>query len=342
MKVDKRNVGDMKTFLKLFLNKAAGAGVARLIFEIIQNLLSRYRARKRDSNTAPSPSSSTSSSSPSTSTSSSDIVQPRGSARSKKKGADTPQEALLNALRFALFIPTFSFSTKYLSRLLFKSGLFSAPLAEALGGSIASLSVLIERQDWVRVYASQYLIVRGLESVYNEHKAKDGWLWRWFGSAKYSHLYLFMFICGQAMYSYVMRPDSIPNSYYRFIRSSGPVHEVALQATRDNERGIDLDHEKLNEWLKKRNRAFRDTANVTPQMKRDQEKLAKEMMKDPRPSFLSCAYYHPQTASCVQGCCDAFVSCFRKCFTMYLVISTIPLVLRFERSLKERVVEKKK
>ena len=49
------------------------------------------------------------------------------------------------------------------------------------------------------------------------------------GSMKHSTMILFLFICGQAMYAYVMRPTSIPYSYYRFIRDTGPVDEYALR-----------------------------------------------------------------------------------------------------------------
>ena len=51
------------------------------------------------------------------------------------------------------------------------------------------------------------------------------------------------------MYAYVMRPDSIPPSYNKFIVNCGPIDEVVLQAVRDNCRGRAVDAPTLRKYL---------------------------------------------------------------------------------------------
>lgn len=54
------------------------------------------------------------------------------------------------------------------------------------------------------------------------------------------------------MYAYVMRPETLPKSYWKFIVKSGPVEAPALEAVRRSIRGIPIDLKAFNAFLKKR------------------------------------------------------------------------------------------
>lgn len=54
------------------------------------------------------------------------------------------------------------------------------------------------------------------------------------------------------MYAYVMRPETLPKSYWKFIVKSGPVEAPALEAVRRSIRGIPIDLQGFNAFLKKR------------------------------------------------------------------------------------------
>lgn len=43
---------------------------------------------------------------------------------------------------------------------------------------------------------------------------------------------LFAISSAQIMYAYVLRPNTLPPSYYRFIRETGPIPEFQLQQVR--------------------------------------------------------------------------------------------------------------
>ena len=50
----------------------------------------------------------------------------------------------------------------------------------------------------------------------------------------------------QVMYAYVMRPETLPHSYWKFIVKSGPVSAVVLEAVRRNNRGLPVDADAVN------------------------------------------------------------------------------------------------
>ena len=57
------------------------------------------------------------------------------------------------------------------------------------------------------------------------------------------------------MYAYVMRPETLPASYWKFIVKSGPVEAPALEAVRRSIRKLPTDLQAFNAFLKKRGSA---------------------------------------------------------------------------------------
>lgn len=54
------------------------------------------------------------------------------------------------------------------------------------------------------------------------------------------------------MYAYVMRPETLPKSYWKFIVKSGPIEMPALEAVRRSIRKLPIDIKAFNTFLKKR------------------------------------------------------------------------------------------
>lgn len=57
------------------------------------------------------------------------------------------------------------------------------------------------------------------------------------------------------MYAYVMRPETLPASYWKFIVKSGPVEAPALEAVRRSIRKLPIDLHAFNAFLEKRGSA---------------------------------------------------------------------------------------
>ncbi len=65
----------------------------------------------------------------------------------------------------------------------------------------------------------------------------------------------------QVMYAYVMRPETLPKSYWKFIVKSGPIETPALEAVRRSVRKLPIDLQAFNAFIKKRGgTAFLTTA----------------------------------------------------------------------------------
>jgi hypothetical protein len=66
------------------------------------------------------------------------------------------------------------------------------------------------------------------------------------------------------MYAYVMRPETLPKSYWKFIVKSGPIETPALEAVRRSIRKLPIDLHSFNAFIKKRGgTAFLTTAFPT-------------------------------------------------------------------------------
>jgi len=55
------------------------------------------------------------------------------------------------------------------------------------------------------------------------------------------------------MYAYVMRPETLPRSYYTFIQRTGPIAEPVLQAVRTYNRNQPIDVPAVMAYVKKAN-----------------------------------------------------------------------------------------
>jgi hypothetical protein len=73
---------------------------------------------------------------------------------------------------------------------------------------------------------------------------------------------LFILSSAQVMYAYVMRPETLPRSYWNFIVKTGPVHPTVLSAVRANCRGGVVDTTAVNAFVKK----TVDAANTRTQL----------------------------------------------------------------------------
>jgi hypothetical protein len=186
-------------------------------------------------------------------------------------------------------------------------------------GSLAGVNVLFLDAERRRTLAL-YLTVRALQCAYNSSKSR-GWWHFWGSDWKHGDSLLFMLASAQIMYCYVMRPDALPESYWRFIVKSGPIPPNVLEAVRRSNRGLAVDGAALAAQVAKRS----EKGLVIPSL-------------GAVPDILPCAYMHPRTASCVKNDLWAFADTFKKTIPLYFTIMFVPAaVLRFNRFVRTPV-----
>lgn len=110
------------------------------------------------------------------------------------------------------------------------------------------------------------------------------------------------------MYSFIMRPESLPKSYQDFIQKTGPVAQPVYKAVMDSCRGSQVDIVSLSTYLS--NRRGSDNA------------ILEEF-----PSIIPCSIIHPDTKSCLAHNANAASATFRKTFPLYFSLTFVPFVV---------------
>jgi hypothetical protein len=111
------------------------------------------------------------------------------------------------------------------------------------------------------------------------------------------------------MYAYVMRPETLPESYFEFIVKTGPIAKPTLKAVRESNRGVPIDIEALSAFV-----LGRSGKPGPPGLKPDSP-------------IIPCSGIHPQTASCLVHNSKAARATFRKTFPLYLSLTFVPFVV---------------
>ncbi|ERN01096.1 uncharacterized protein LOC18429172 [Amborella trichopoda] len=211
------------------------------------------------------------------------------------------------ACRIGLLFGGFTGSYHALRCLLRKLRKKETPLNATLAGSVAGLSILALDDSNRRRTLALYLLARLAQCVYNSAKSKNKFhLW----GSHWSHgdSLLFALSCGQVMYSFVMRPESLPKAYQDFISTTGPVAEPVYTAVRECCRGGPVDLVSLSAYLQNKKGSSSITLNEYP-------------------SILPCSVIHPDTASCIAHNANATSATFRKTFPLYFSLTFVPYVV---------------
>jgi len=147
--------------------------------------------------------------------------------------------------------------------------------------------------------------------------------------------------CGQVMYAYVMRPETIPDSYYRFILRTGPIDEKMLKAVRALNRGKALDVKGLIEFCRAKiaGAIKKGTHPNLPNLENYiPPSLIDTVTRGEKPPVIGCDLLHPQNPNCRHQVTWAFLSVARKIFPVYATLTLIPLfALRFRSILRHPI-----
>lgn len=128
----------------------------------------------------------------------------------------------------------------------------------------------------------------------------------WFSFLPLVTLLIYNFL--QVMYSFVMRPESLPKSYQDFIQKTGPVAKPVYKAVRDCCRGFPVDISSLSAYLSKR-------------------RNSNYVKLEEFPSIIPCSIIHPDTHSCLAHNAKATSATFRKTFPLYFSLTFVPFVV---------------
>ncbi|KAJ6495454.1 hypothetical protein C8R45DRAFT_1095086 [Mycena sanguinolenta] len=184
----------------------------------------------------------------------------------------------------------------------------------ALAGAIAgSLAILWEKRSR-RVVIAQQMFVRGLQGTYNSYSDKHGI------HIPYGSVLVFAVACGQIMYAFTMRPDTLPRSYINWIQGAGHLPEESVQinhfAVRDHKIPLPL----LDTIIAR--------PDVSPANAAALQALRTSVVAGgPVPHYVPCEVLHPRLTSCWSVAPDRFGDVFRYMLPVYAALHFLPPIL---------------
>ncbi|KAJ7640705.1 hypothetical protein DFH06DRAFT_1477655 [Mycena polygramma] len=184
----------------------------------------------------------------------------------------------------------------------------------ALAGAIAGgLAILWEKRTRRGVIAQQ-MFVRGLQGTYNAYSEKYG------VSVPYGSVMVFALACGQIMYAFTMRPDTLPYSYISWIQSASQMPAATVKINYHAVREHALDLPSLDAILAR--------PDTTPANAGFLRALRESVLAGgPVPHYGPCEAIHPWMTSCWSVPLDRFANVFKWMLPIYSALHFVPQIL---------------
>ncbi|KAJ7847750.1 hypothetical protein B0H14DRAFT_2769574 [Mycena olivaceomarginata] len=181
------------------------------------------------------------------------------------------------------------------------------------GGIAGALAILWEKRSRRAVIAQQ-MFVRGLQGTYNSYSDKYGI------HVPYGAVMVFAVACGQIMYAYTMRPDTLPRSYINWIQDASHLSTEAISMNHTAVREHRIDLHALDTIIA-RGDASRTNAAALEALR------ANALNGGPIPHYSPCAVLHPRLTSCWSVPLDRFVDVFKWMLPIYSALHFLPPIL---------------
>ncbi|EJD01717.1 uncharacterized protein FOMMEDRAFT_142253 [Fomitiporia mediterranea MF3/22] len=183
-----------------------------------------------------------------------------------------------------------------------------------VAGALSGLAVLFEKKSR-RVTIAQQLFVRGLQGSYNALSTRH--------NIKIPHgdVLVFALCCGQIMYGFLLRPDTIPPSYSTWIQNASKVPPQAVKANRTLIRDGYFEPDDFLLLLSDPVTTPLNRARIASRV------LSAEEFSDFGPRYAPCEVVHPWLDSCMEVPLDRFLSVAKWMFPIYGALHLVPPVL---------------
>ncbi|KAG6887777.1 hypothetical protein C0995_012800 [Termitomyces sp. Mi166 len=191
----------------------------------------------------------------------------------------------------------------------------------ALAGAIAGgLAILWEKRGRRGVIAQQ-LFVRGLQGSYNAYTTKRNI------RVPHGDVLVFCLACGQILYGFLLRPDTLPRSYTTWIGEAAKVPKECVKMNLSLVRQGTFDPGDLDK--------ITALPDITPTNLTDLLTLRSQLLAPPSPTspleyfpnYAPCSAVHPALTHCSSVPLDRFFAVFKWMLPIYGALHFVPAVL---------------
>ncbi|KAI0711032.1 hypothetical protein C8T65DRAFT_647898 [Cerioporus squamosus] len=188
----------------------------------------------------------------------------------------------------------------------------------AFAGSLAgAIAIMFEKRSR-RVGIAQQMFVRGLQGSFNAMSDRHGF------KIPHGDVIIFSLCCGQIMYAFLMRPETLPPSYNRWIQVASKVPEEAVRINNTLVREGYFDPTQMENVLHYKGIT---RGNATILSERIAQARLPEGLRSYGHHFVPCAVVHPDLDSCVTVQFAHFWEVFRWMLPIYGALHFIPMML---------------
>ncbi|RKP07418.1 hypothetical protein THASP1DRAFT_30768 [Thamnocephalis sphaerospora] len=224
---------------------------------------------------------------------------------------DTILGALLAAVRsqdgprFGAFFGLFAFGWKLVSHSLREIRGIDDRWNDFVGGCVGGLAILAETPER-RVSYMQQMSVRALQAIYASLHSRN------LVSIPHGGAWLFALTGSQVMYAYMMRPETLPSDFYRFMVGAARVPDPILRYNCTNVRQGQVDPSIAVDLV----RRYKGTA----------DNLARAQGMSATPGVIPCAVIHPTSDSCAETNLSRWLRVFQMIAPVYASLNIVPML----------------
>eukprot|EP00475_Leptophrys_vorax_P039873 TRINITY_DN7298_c0_g1_i1.p1 TRINITY_DN7298_c0_g1~~TRINITY_DN7298_c0_g1_i1.p1 ORF type:complete len:531 (+),score=125.39 TRINITY_DN7298_c0_g1_i1:180-1772(+) len=189
-----------------------------------------------------------------------------------------------------------------------------SPRSTLIAGAVSGLSLLMEFEGNRKMIAL-YSLVRLAHCIYAS-KRDEGKI----TPVRHGDSLLFALSSAQIMYAFVMRPDTLPKSFFEFMYRLQPVDRRILEAVRLNNRGDPIDLNVVNSYVSKASSVALKGA---------------DFLSTSTPDIIPCTYIHPSNLFCNENTFFITIRAFQRILPQYISLAVVPvLVLQLKSLIK--------
>ncbi|RKP26437.1 hypothetical protein SYNPS1DRAFT_21802 [Syncephalis pseudoplumigaleata] len=208
-------------------------------------------------------------------------------------------------LRFGAAFGVFAFVWKLVNHALREIRGIDDRWNNFIGGFLGGFALLIESPQYRVTYAQQFF-VRALQASYASLHARN------LISIPYGGALLFMAAGSQTMYAYMMKPNTLPPDFYKFMVKAARVPDAVLRYNAHNVIHGCVDPAKGLELVKRYKGTARNMACVASMSS--------------TPGIVPCALVHPRFDSCIAACAELWLRVFQMIAPVYTSLNFAPML----------------
>ncbi|KAJ3523732.1 hypothetical protein NM688_g8677 [Phlebia brevispora] len=185
-----------------------------------------------------------------------------------------------------------------------------------VAGAVAGGLAIMCEDPRRRMGIAQQMFVRGLQGSYNAFSDKHGI------RIPHGDVIVFSLCCGQILYAFLLRPDTLDRSYVNWINEAAKIPKECVSMNRDLVRDHMFKMSDIDSVLARKDLM---PANRTGLLAR--KALASQATPEFGPFYGPCEAVHPALESCMDVPFDRFYAVFKWMVPIYGALHLIPMLL---------------